>query len=65
MGGGTNVQFRFEMFNMWNWHIFNAPGEENNGLSAFDTDLASPTFGKWNGNVSDPRTMQISLRFEF
>ncbi len=39
MGGGTNFQFRFEMFNMWNWHIFNAPGVANNGLSAFDTDI--------------------------
>jgi len=65
MGGDTNVQFRFEMFNMWNWHIFNAPGEANNGLSAFDTDLASPTFGQWNGAVSDPRVMQVSLRFQF
>ena len=27
MGGGTNLQFRFEMFNMWNWHIFSDPGE--------------------------------------
>ena len=23
-GGGTNLQFRFEMFNMWNWHTFYA-----------------------------------------
>ena len=26
MGGGTNLQIRFEMFNMWNWHIFGASG---------------------------------------
>jgi hypothetical protein len=68
MGGGTNLQFRFEMFNMWNWHIFNAQGEEissGSSISAFDTDLASPTFGQWNGAVSDPRIMQVSVRFEF
>jgi hypothetical protein len=53
---------------MWNWHIFNAQGEEissGSSISAFDTDLASPTFGQWNGAVSDPRIMQVSVRFEF
>jgi hypothetical protein len=63
MGGGTNLQFRFEMFNMWNWHIFSNPGQW--GGIAFNNDLASPDFGKWNGSVTDPRTMQVSLRFTF
>ena len=22
LGGGTNLQFRIEAFNLWNWHIF-------------------------------------------
>ena len=22
MGGNTNIQFRFEVFNLWNWHMF-------------------------------------------
>jgi hypothetical protein len=63
MGGGTNLQFRFEMFNMWNWHIFSNPGQW--GGIAFNNDLASPDFGQWNGSVTDPRTMQVSVRFEF
>ncbi len=63
MGGGTNVQFRFEVFNLWNWHIFSDPGEW--GGLAFNNDLASPDFGKWTGAVTDPRTMQLAVRFEF
>ena len=66
MGGGTNLQFRFEMFNMWNWHIFGARGTTFNDTTAgFDLDLASPTFGQWKGAVSTPRNMQLAVRFEF
>ena len=67
MGGGTNFQFRFEMFNMWNWHMFTTRGggDITNGQSAFNTDIASPDFGKWTGAVTDPRTMQVAVRFEF
>jgi len=65
MAGHTNFQFRFEIFNLWNWHMFSPAGSANNGLAAFNTDLASPDFGKWNGSVTDPRTMQIAARFEF
>jgi hypothetical protein len=67
MGGGTNIQFRFEMFNMWNWHIFTTRGggDITNGQSAFNTDIASGEFGKWTGAVTDPRVMQVALRFEF
>jgi hypothetical protein len=50
---------------MWNWHIFAARGQPNDGLIAFVNDLANPNFGKWNGTVSDPRTMQVAVRFEF
>jgi hypothetical protein len=64
MAGNTNLQFRFEMFNMWNWHTFANNGGEWGGL-AFVNDVASPDFGKWNGSVTDPRTMQVALRFEF
>jgi hypothetical protein len=39
------LQLRAEFFNVWNWHIFNSSGAW--GLSYFETDLASPTFGKW------------------
>ena len=61
MGGGTNLQIRFEMFNMWNWHIFGARGTTFNDTTAgFDLDLASPTFGEWKGTVSNPRNMQLA-----
>ena len=63
MAGNTNVQFRFEVFNLWNWHMFTNSGEW--GGLAFNNDLASADFGKWNGSVTDPRTMQIAVRFEF
>jgi hypothetical protein len=61
--GGTNLQVRFEIFNLWNWHMFSNPGQW--GGLAFNNDLASPDFGKWNGSVTEPRTMQLAARFEF
>ena len=63
--GNTNVQIRIEAFNLWNWHNFSAPGSANNGIAAFDTDLASPSFGPWNRTVTDPRSVQLAARFEF
>ena len=63
LGGATNVSVRFEIINLWNWHMFNNPGEW--GGLAFNNDLSSPDFGKWNGSVTEPRTMQVAARFEF
>ena len=63
--GNTNVQIRIEAFNMWNWHNFSANGSANNGIAAFNTDLSSPDFGKWNGSVTDSRSIQLAARFEF
>jgi hypothetical protein len=63
--GNTNVQIRIEAFNMWNWHNFSANGSANNGIAAFNTDLSSPDFGKWNGTVTDSRSIQLAARFEF
>ncbi|MGH9372856.1 MAG: carboxypeptidase regulatory-like domain-containing protein [Vicinamibacterales bacterium] len=63
LGGSMNLQVRFEIFNLWNWHMFSNPGEF--GGLAFDNDLASASFGEWNGSVTDPRTMQVAVRFEF
>jgi hypothetical protein len=65
LGNGINLQLRIEAFNLWNWHIFQAQGNVNYGLTAFNTDLASPDFGKWNGTVSDPRNVQVAARIEF
>jgi hypothetical protein len=63
LGGRTNQQFRIEAFNLWNWHMFNSSGEW--GGLAFTNDLASPDFGKWNGSVTNPRNVQVAIRFEF
>jgi hypothetical protein len=63
MAGGMNVQLRFEVFNVWNWHMFTNAGEF--GGQAFNTDLGSPDFGKWNGSVTDPRSAQLAMRVEF
>jgi hypothetical protein len=61
--GNTNVQVRIEAFNVWNWHMFSNPGQW--GGQAFTNDLASPDFGRWNGSVTDPRSIQLAVRFEF
>jgi len=63
MPGGTNLQLRFEMFNMWNWHVFSSNGQWGN--QAFNNDISSPNFGTWNGAVTAPRQMQLGIRFEF
>ncbi|GAB4116010.1 MAG: hypothetical protein Kow001_16870 [Acidobacteriota bacterium] len=63
IGEYANFQFRAEFFNVWNWHSFTASGQWNS--QAFTTDVSSPDFGRWNGSVSSPRTIQFSARVEF
>ncbi len=58
------LQFRAEAFNAWNWRSFNCE-TRCFGSTAFDMDIASPTFGQWNGNVTTPRTIQFALKFLF
>lgn len=50
------AQLRFEFFNMWNWHVLG---------SNFVTDVSSPSFGDWNGGVSNPRNIQMGVKFTF
>jgi hypothetical protein len=62
----VNFQFRAEFFNMWNLHYFINPGGFNiSGNFPFNTDISSPNFGKWTGDVSAPRTIQLGARIEF
>jgi len=35
------------------------------GGSAFNTALAASDFGEWNGSVTDPRVIQLAVRFQF
>jgi len=60
----VNLQLRVEAFNIWNWHNFTASGGLN-GATAFNTDIAAPDFGQWNGSVSNPRVIQVAVRLEF
>ena len=60
----VNLQIRVEAFNIWNWHNFTVAGNTGNG-QAFNTDIASPDFGKWTGSVTDPRVVQVAARLEF
>jgi len=59
----VGFQIRAEAFNVFNWHIFSNTGQF--GGSAITTDVASPTFGMWNGSVSDPRNLQIGAKLLF
>ncbi len=62
----VNFQIRAEFFNMWNQHRFiDAGGFNIGGNFPFNTDIASPGFGKWTGGVSAPRTIQLGARVEF
>jgi hypothetical protein len=63
LGGRMNLQLRIEAFNLWNWHIFGSSGAMGN--TAFNSNLASPDFGKWNRSVSNPRNVQVAARIEF
>src|SRR5262249_30302360 len=65
----VTFQLRGDAFNVFNAHHFDTVGVsiQSSGLggSAFDTDLASPTFGMWNHAVTSPRNIQVSGRISF
>ena len=50
-----NFQVRADFFNIFNLHTFRG----------FDTDVASPAFGTFNGGVTPPRYIQVGGRFQF
>lgn len=51
----VRIQLRFESFNTFNQHIF----------TSFDTNVASPNFGRWTGGVSAPRNFQLGSKVTF
>lgn len=68
----VTFQLRGDIFNIFNAHHFNTVGVSNTngyssgtGGSAFVTDVASPSFGMWNGTVTAPRNIQVSGRISF
>ena len=46
-------------------HRFTPRNAGSYNYSAFNTDVASPSFGMWNGTVSDPRNIQFGLKLLF
>jgi len=63
-----NFRFGSNFFNAFNNHYFLSQGSSNGGPGyAFVTDVAASggSFGKWNGAVTSPRTIQFVGRFEF
>jgi hypothetical protein len=60
----VGLRFQAEFFNAWNQHIFVCE-TRCFGSTAFDNDVASPTFGQWNGNVSTPRNIQLAMKLLF
>ena len=58
------LRFQAEFFNAWNQHMFVCE-TRCFGTTAIDNDVASPTFGEWNGNVSTPRSIQFSMKLIF
>jgi hypothetical protein len=62
----VGLEFRAEMFNVWNWHMFTTSGNICCGApSAVSFDVASPNFGLWNGNVTNPRVVQFAMKVLF
>jgi hypothetical protein len=60
----VSMDIRAELFNMWNWHSFVCQ-EFCAGALAFVNDASSPSFGMWDGSVSAPRNIQLSMKFNF
>lgn len=61
----ANFQFRVNFFNAFNNHYFISQGNNNGAYYGFNTQVGSNGFGKWNGTVTTPRTIQAAARIEF
>ncbi len=65
IGERVTFELRGDAFNLMNWHHFNGVGTYNASTTAFSNDVASPTFGEWNGTVTNPRNLQVQGRISF
>lgn len=59
------IELRGEAFNIWNAHYFTCGGQAFGDCVPFNNDIASASFGNWNGTVTSPRTVQLVGRFSF
>ena len=55
------LQFRAEIFNLFNHAQFYLPGTAATGMQ----DITAPSFGVANGTVNNPRVVQFALRLDF
>ncbi|MGO8786280.1 MAG: hypothetical protein ACLQVL_02705 [Terriglobia bacterium] len=58
------VQFRAEFFDAWNWHGYGCQ-TQCYGDTAFNTNIASPGFGTWDGEATVPRNIQFGLKLRW
>ena len=54
-----------ETFNVFNNHYFTCDGEAFGDCIPFNNDPSSPSFGGWNGTVTQSRNVQLVGRFTF
>ncbi len=66
LANGTNLQLRFEVFNLLNRANFDMPFNDPDGQAVFDeTGARIPTAGRIFETSTDAREVQIALRFLF
>ena len=63
MAGGTNFQFRFEVFNMWNWHMFQGGGQF--GEQRVQHRHCEPRLRQVEWRCHTGAHLQFGVRFEF
>lgn len=56
LGGDRRVELRLEIFNLFNWVNFGFPGSSVSNAN---------TFGQITSSLSDPREMQLAVKFYF
>ncbi len=58
------LDIRAEMFNIFNNHYFTCDGNFSS-CTPFNNDPSDPKFGTWNGQVTQPRNVQLVGRITF
>lgn len=61
----VGMELRAEIFNALNNHYFTCDGEAFGDCIPFNNDPSSPSFGQWNGVVTQPRNIQLVGRITF
>jgi len=66
LANGTNLQLRFEVFNLLNRANFDIPFNDPDGQAVFDeTGARIPTAGRIFNTATDAREVQVAIRFVF